>query len=706
MKSIFIFIISFTSICQAQTDQIVSNWIQPSTSSSPIGKYEKFELGFMLSSKIDQQISKFLYQNDTSGINPFDPNQLNFEALFISPTGKKIKRYGFYYKPFIENKVYDTWEPDTTSYNWRVRFAPNEIGKWKVSIQVTGKLIKNPIITEETFTCIASSHKGILKSSSNNSEVDRFLYYSETGEKFFAISNNVSSGGFLTYKPSQNKAHLKGVQQLIEVGGNFTRLDMQPQAALPDWPNIKNYNGKLDEMCAFDKMVELCEKNDVYFTIFRHHVELLDSYLNPGGPDWSGVSWFDNPYRTTFKLDRKIDYLTNEEAIKWQMISLRYVFSRWGYSPSFSFYGYSEIDNWCSGFLAEENKINSKFNQEEAILMLKSWFVNQKKYIQENLSETVLYANSYSKVPSQEKSTRFDGFFKNSDVIAIHDYATSKDANYKNRYESIKNYWEIYKKPIILEEMGIADNKLRIYCCTGIEYHNSIWSSSMMGSFGTGMDWWWNRGVHDFNYHLQLKHVQTFFNGEDFNQLKFSPQKWSDSKSVGKRKIENFSLVSENQERILGWVHNATFFWRNLGKDSPCIQEVLEKGKMTYSCFVGEGYDINNDGPGDYTNKTYEDDYTNKGGAQTISNENLDDNPIFEINNLRKSIGSEKNWYKIEFYSTNGKTLILETSLTQILPTNLFSTLKPHVPNLDKINPDYAYKISFIGKSKNKPGLK
>ena len=37
---------------------------------------------------------------------------------------------------------------------------------------------------------------------------------------------------------------------------------------------------------------------------------------------------------------------------------------------------------------------------------------------------------------------------------------------------------------------------------------------------------------------------------------------------------------------------------------------------------------------------------------------------------------------------------------TQIIHTELDGDLKPHVPNLNDANPDYAYKITYIGRYK------
>lgn len=56
--------------------------------------------------------------------------------------------------------------------------------------------------------------------------------------------------------------------------------------------------------------------------------------------------------------------------------------------------------------------------------------------------------------------------------------------------------------------------------------------------------------------------------------------------------------------------------------------------------------------------------------------------------------------YQIDFYNTRGYAYNPPSS-SQTIHSNTLGKLKPHVPNLDNSNPDYAYKISYLGHYKN-----
>lgn len=697
-----------------------------------IEKYKRLEYAFKAPSVLSTRIDNF-FLGAKSGINPFDPEQIDFRVHFYAPNGEKTTCYGFYYQPFkpvlrtvgLEpSKFINEFRADTTSFPWRVRFAPNQIGTWKMDVEIIQGTKTYQLVEGENIECVTSNHKGYLTISSTGTDQDRWMYYSETNEPFFAVSNNISSGGGCTYLPSQVNRQVKGLKELIEVGGNFTRFEMGGQAALPDWPVYDNYSGKMDEMMGFDRLLEECENNGVYFTLFRHHVEVMD--LN----DWDPCKWSTNPYRIAFDLKSVEEYFTNEEVVRWQRNNLRYMFARWGYSPNMAFYSYSEVDRWYSKMMADSEdgsdfKDGGTKSEKEAASILIKWIANQQAYIDLALNKNTLFVHSHATPYSLEMKGE-GRFFELSDVVAVHNYGETKDINYKNRYNQIEKFWEKYHKPIMLEEMG--PGKIAMYCCSGIEYHNSIWSTALMGDFGTGMDWWWDGGVHDYGYHNDLKPLKQFFQDVDLRAGKYVPQKWEDNKMAldgsdfarKNRIIENYAMVSGNQESVLGWVHNASFYWRNLAPSNPCMSHLINntssENKPCYFAVDKDGFprDFNEYAcvPRVYNDvyhhedltgfEGYSDNYTEVGGKEILYEDQIN----FEINGLKKStkkmFTDKRNWYKIEFYSTvaTENTTLPLANYTQYLFTTGTGKLKPLAPTLNAEHPDYSYKISYLGYKK------
>ena len=120
---IYCFLFSYSIFSQVEFEKINFN----KTSK----KHQKYEVGFRLDARTQQSVSNFVFQIDHHKVNPFDPKQISLEAVFTSPTGKKVKRLGFYYQPFKADRNFDKWKTVTTTFPWRIRFAPDEIGEWK-----------------------------------------------------------------------------------------------------------------------------------------------------------------------------------------------------------------------------------------------------------------------------------------------------------------------------------------------------------------------------------------------------------------------------------------------------------------------------------------------------------------------------------------------------------------------------------------------
>ncbi len=709
------------------TDPVEVVWFEPNSTPGFVGKFNRLELGFRLPAAVNQQVTNFI-TNGAGGINPFDPDQIDFRVNLTAPDGSTLTRFAFYYKPYNENlsgssanpaTIQNDFVQDTTSYPWRFRFAPPNEGLWKISIEI---IITQSGATQTinesgiTFVCVPSTHQGTLKvshqtGSGGDNNKDRWMYYSVTNAPFFAISENLANAGEGHYVPSVNRRHLAGLQKLIDAGGNFTRFELGGQNALPDWDVYNNYNTKMDEMYAFDRMVNKCEDNDIYFTLFRHHVEVENR------DDWAIARWQNNPYNMSFG-DNIYAYFTSTDIIKNQKKTLRYIFSRWGYSPNMAIYGYSEVNSWYKKLIEEES-----LNLQEAMATIKNWIELQQVYIKNTLNNNTLFSHSYSIIPEDELSNNayiqdYISIFQICDIIGLHNYGLDKNRNFKHRYDQIEKYWNHYSKPIMMEEIGLDPPAM--YCCTGIDYHNNLWSTAMMGDFGAGMDWWWDRGTFDNNYQVDLSLLKTFFQDENLRFGNFEPQKWDDAINWENRKLENFALVQGNKERVVGWIHNATYYWRNLAAEGNCIQNLVDNNySLNSECHVAldpygipvsynpwesyyprpfhEMYDplvehiING-----YNNDDYKDHFTENGGVYPINYQTP-----FEIKNLKSTLALfKRHWYQIDFFGTNGT--IFAPVPAQVIHTNLNGNLHPYVQNLDVLNPDYAYKVTYLGHYKSK----
>jgi len=251
-----------------------------------------------------------------------------------------------------------------------------------------------------------------------------------------------------------------------------------------------------------------------------------------------------------------------------------------------------------------------------------------------------------------------------------------------------------------LEETGIQMPD--IYCCTGVDFHNNVWSSVFSGSMGTALHWNWDRGIHDNNYYVSYNHVSAFLANENLREGGYTQQKWKNdnSSSMNKATIENFALKSDDKLRVLGWVHNATFYWRNMFEISPCIGELVDDGKVSNPCEMEDkspdlGAKIND--YYNYNNSNFIDSYSNNTGAQEFL-----DKPVFKIKGLKRNFNrrynpwARKHWYRISFYTAYGEVGNKAFSST-LISTTPSGTLKPHAPDLTKENPDYSYKIEYLG---------
>jgi hypothetical protein len=503
------------------------------------------------------------------------------------------------------------------------------------------------------------------------------------GKSFFAIGENITHSNYIDLDPLSHERHKRWLNQLADNGGNFVRLEYGAQNFLIDWLDVNDYSGRLDRAWAMDELVDLCVERGLYFILFNHHVEYE---LREAHPDWLDrpVQWDKNSFKNIPGINQVRDVFTSEESWKYIKRRFRYLFSRYGWAPQFAIWEFSELENiFGKNKKGKNNYYADKKTRDE----FRTFFIRLKNYIQVDLgySEKMI-AVSFANNP---KSTGSDNIYTACDLSFVHKYGERKDENFVQRFRMTERMRDDVRKPTLMEEMGPRDANM--YCCTKAQFHQDIWATAFMGGFGSGMHWWWDRGIHDLGYHEDYRALSRFFAGEDMSKTRFSPKKMSDREGSGnaarnKRKWECYFLRDFRGDVIYGWVLNSTSFWAN--EDNKCMAELKEKNYLDKPCKMEDGAQLACAPPCaayiEYRSNDFKDNY----------NRVLDLGELtIEISDVRKSGRTgNKESYTVEWWSTSGEGGIVKTEQVESTPSGKLILRVPPLGKTAGIN-DYAFKI-------------
>jgi hypothetical protein len=434
---------------------------------STVGKYEKFEIWLDLSSVEIE--------------NPYDPNEIDVYAVFISPSGKEIRINGFY----------DNYQE---ADSWKVRFSPNETGSYLYRLFVNNHGRSGSSGTG-SFNAIDSDHSGWIRQSESNPRYfshddgtswyaagvyspwrntqERFDRYAKYNANFFALWN-ITYGGFVN-----------GTGLLEEELGVYNQ-----------------------EKCGrIDSLLAILEKDDIklMFAIWPH--DLFSATV------WATM-WHRNPYR---ELVDVVDVYRDSLVWEYSKKKYRYLIARFAHSRS---WGIWEIinemdgtDGWARG------------RHQEAY----DWVERTQGYFTQNDPYGHPVTASFSGGFRQYRRQLHELI----DVPNLHLYPTQgwelkypedtlRSAMYNYAWAARRFWDENFMKPAIFGESGAEweyyHRDSREY---RLVYHNAIWASLSNGLAGIPV--WWDYTFLTEEDWKKLSYLVRFVDDIDFANLPFEP---------------------------------------------------------------------------------------------------------------------------------------------------------------------------------------
>ncbi|MDZ7260938.1 MAG: DUF5060 domain-containing protein, partial [candidate division KSB1 bacterium] len=257
-----------------------------STNADQVGLYEKFEAILLLQSTTYQ--------------NPYDPDQIDVRATFISPTGKIWEIFGFY----------DNYE---NRNQWKVRFSPNEIGTWKYTLKATD-VNGTGSSQEYSFNAVASEYHGWLKVSPDN---PHYLIHDD-GTSFYGVG--------VAYPWGVNNGPT-GLAQLEASGTNmFYYWNIMYETPATIIESMSSGLGRYDQAkCGrIDQILEWSEARGLKMMLSIWPHDLLSNTV------WVH-RWDQNPYNQICDVK---EFYGSEQAWAYQEKQYRYLIARWGHSRS------------------------------------------------------------------------------------------------------------------------------------------------------------------------------------------------------------------------------------------------------------------------------------------------------------------------------------------------------------------------------------
>lgn len=453
-----------------------------SINSETVGQYEKFEISF---------------KNNITYNNPFNPEEIDIQAHFITPSGKEETWPAFWYQNYAKETATETNRRgalvDREIYSasgqpyWKVRYSPTEIGEYQYYLTIKDQSgeIKYPSDGGKlSFKSESSNSQGFISASSK--DPDYFVYAS--GQTFFPVGHGPEVSLEKLEEYARNKMN---IVQTEFVGGFKAGLD-----------KLDKYD--LERLYQFDELLNRAEELGIYLEMGAM-VGWPEFAEDPSKMD-GNAHWDENLYNSKNggPIDYPFQFDSNRQAKDYFKQLLRYYIARWGYSANvFCWQLWGEFD--MRNYTAYAASLN--YYSEEALI---SWHREMSEYIKS--------IDSRHLITTAEAEETIDEIWRlpSIDFVSIHNYGAGIESTLPAKIAK----YQIYQKPIIVQEYGplalsntgLSEEEYRV------AYHNPLWQTAMIGLAGSAMKWTWYGDPIEGTMNLDndYKIMSEFFAGTDF----------------------------------------------------------------------------------------------------------------------------------------------------------------------------------------------
>ncbi|MBI2194197.1 MAG: DUF5060 domain-containing protein [Planctomycetes bacterium] len=483
--------------------------------SSRVEVYQKFEIAFQLNREFP---------------NPFDPDQVQIDALFRSEvSGKTFRVPAFWYQDYLRSEggtrkeafrveeankevLLERQEVLTPIAPpcWKVRFTPIEPGEHSYTLLVkAGSEILEA--RKRTFTAVrpdAPRSRGFVRICKSDPRYFEF----DNGEFFYPIGHNVRSPfderwwvvvlkedrlppdrGTYTYEDVLRKMRENG-ENFVEIWMSSWWLAIEWNREWRGFHGLTNYN--LETAWKLDTMLALADRYDLYYHL------VIDNHGKAS--TWCDPEWDENPYNADNggPVEDVEAYFSNREAMRAFRKTLRYLVGRWAYHPRLmGLELWSELDLTGNGWDFVNHPVKTQWHQEVGrhLRELDPW----------DHLVTTHFSTDYSRVDPQVASLPeidyvvVDAYRQKGSIVPL----------LINTYQACG----VYGKPTFVTEYGgspWATSADQVIPLLKADLHGGLWATFMTPTASTPLLWWFEFIDHQ-NQYFQFKALASFARGED-----------------------------------------------------------------------------------------------------------------------------------------------------------------------------------------------